>query len=165
MKLYIKQKVFSFADKFTIKDEWNNDRYYVEGEIFTFGKKLHVYDANHREVIFIKQRIWSFLSKYEIYINGHFVTEIIKELSFLKSRYVLSHLDWRIEGDVWGHNYSIQQANRTIVTINKAWFTWGDSYEVNVLNHSDEQLAIGVVLAIDCVLAQNNDHSNSISIG
>ena len=40
MKLYIKQKVFSWGDKFTVKDETGRDRYYVEGEIFTFGRKL-----------------------------------------------------------------------------------------------------------------------------
>lgn len=42
MKLYIKQKVFSCGDKFTVKDEAGHDRYYVEGEIFTCGKKLHL---------------------------------------------------------------------------------------------------------------------------
>ena len=45
MKLYIKQKVFSWGDKFTVKDEAGRDRYYVEGEIFTFGRKLHVYEG------------------------------------------------------------------------------------------------------------------------
>ena len=44
MKLYIKQKVFSWGDKFTVKDSNGEDRYYVEGEIFSWGKKLHVYD-------------------------------------------------------------------------------------------------------------------------
>ena len=44
MKLYIKQKVFSWGDKFTVKDVNGEDRYFVEGEIFSWGKKLHVYD-------------------------------------------------------------------------------------------------------------------------
>ena len=38
VRLYIKQKVFSWGDKFTVRDENGRDRYYVEGEIFTFGK-------------------------------------------------------------------------------------------------------------------------------
>ncbi len=29
MKLYIKQKVFSWGDKFTVKDEAGRDRYYA----------------------------------------------------------------------------------------------------------------------------------------
>ena len=60
MKLYIKQKVFSWGDKFTVKDKAGRDRYYVEGEIFTFGRKLHVYDMSGREVAFIKQEVWRF---------------------------------------------------------------------------------------------------------
>ena len=55
MKLYIKEKVFSWGDKFTVKDAYGEDKYIVEGEVFTFGKKLHVYDRSGREVAFIKQ--------------------------------------------------------------------------------------------------------------
>ena len=42
MKLYIKQKVFSWVDRFTVFDETGADKYYVEGEFFSWGKKLHV---------------------------------------------------------------------------------------------------------------------------
>ena len=45
MKLYMKEKVFSWTDKFTIVNERQKVRYTVEGEFFSFGKKLHVYDA------------------------------------------------------------------------------------------------------------------------
>lgn len=38
MKRYIKQKVLSWTDHFTVKDEQGNDRYTVEGEIFSLGK-------------------------------------------------------------------------------------------------------------------------------
>ena len=44
MKLYIKEKVFSWGDKFTVKDAYGEDKYIVEGEVFSWGKKLHVYD-------------------------------------------------------------------------------------------------------------------------
>ena len=49
MKLYIKQKVFSITDKFTVKDETEQDKYFVEGEFFTLGKKLHIKDMNGTE--------------------------------------------------------------------------------------------------------------------
>lgn len=38
VKLYIKEKVFSWGDKFTVKDELGNDKYIVEGEVFSWGK-------------------------------------------------------------------------------------------------------------------------------
>ena len=38
MKLYLKQKVFSWRDRFCAKDENASDRYFVEGEIFYAGQ-------------------------------------------------------------------------------------------------------------------------------
>ena len=38
MKLYIKEKVFSWGDKFTVRDVYGNDKYIVEGEMFTWGR-------------------------------------------------------------------------------------------------------------------------------
>ena len=32
MRLYIKQKIFSLGERFSVKDEFGNDRYFVEGE-------------------------------------------------------------------------------------------------------------------------------------
>ena len=56
MKLYIRQKVFSWNDKFFVMDEYGRDRYRVEGEFFSFGKKLHIYDMADNEVAFIQQK-------------------------------------------------------------------------------------------------------------
>ena len=53
MKLYIKQRIFTWGDKFSIYDEAGNEKYYVEGEILTFGKKLHLYDLQGRELAYI----------------------------------------------------------------------------------------------------------------
>ena len=55
MKLYMKEKVFSWGDRFTVKDEEGADKYIVEGEVFSWGKKLHVYDISGNEAAFIKQ--------------------------------------------------------------------------------------------------------------
>ena len=49
MKLYIKQKVFSIGERFTVKDEFGNDRYFVEGEwlsrSFAFGIEILFFHA------------------------------------------------------------------------------------------------------------------------
>ena len=56
MKLYIKQKVFSWGDKFRVYDENYNDRYYVEGEVLSFGKKLHLYSRSEtKKRIFMRK--------------------------------------------------------------------------------------------------------------
>ena len=163
MKLYIKQKVFTWGDKFTVKDINGNDRYYVEGEVFSWGKKLHVYDMNGNEAAFIQQKVFSFLPRYFVYVGDEQVAEIVKEFSFLFPRYSIEGLGWDIEGRFMAHDYEITQNGRPIVTISKEWMTWGDSYELDIADSKDEIVALAVVLTIDAVMASNSGVSVSIS--
>lgn len=161
MRLYMKQKIFSLTDKFIIKDYLGNDKYFVEGEFLSWGKKLHIYDANGHEVAFVKQRLITFLPKFEVYMDGNLVVEVVKEFTFFRPRYALKGTNWVIEGDFWQHDYQIYNGSQQIVTISKVWFSWGDSFELNVLSEADEVLAVATVLAIDCVLdSQSSSNHN-----
>lgn len=152
MKLYIKEKVFTWGDQFTVKDERGNDKYVVEGEVFSWGKKLHVYDMTGREVAAIRQDVWSFLPRYYVFCGDRQVAEIKKEFTFFFPKYRIDGLGWEIDGSFMAHEYEITQSGRTIVSIRKEWMTWGDSYELNITNPSDEIVALAVVLTIDCVM-------------
>ena len=163
MKLYIKQKVFSWGDKFTVKDADGYDKYSVEGEVFSWGKKLHVYDMMGREVAYIKQEIWSFLPRYHVYCDGEQVAEIRKEFTLFFPKYSIDGLGWEINGSFLAHDYEITQSGRTIVSIRKEWMTWGDSYELNIGDPSDEIVALAVVLTIDCVTQSNSGASVTVS--
>lgn len=152
MKLYMKQKVFSFRDKFYIKDENGEDKYYIEGELISLGKKLHIYDMAGNELAFVHEKILSFLPRFFVYSNGVQVAEIVKKLSLLRPKYVIQGLGWDIEGSYWAHDYSITQNGRQIVTIHKAWMSWGDTFELDIQSSDNEVIALAVVLAIDCVM-------------
>ena len=163
MKLYIKEKVFSWGDKFTIKDAYGEDKYIVEGEVFTFGKKLHVYDRASREVAFIKQEIWSFLPRYYVFCGDRQIAEIKKEFTFLFPRYTIEGLGWEIDGSFMAHDYQITKRGRKIVTISKEWMTWGDNYELDIADPADELVALAVVIAIDCVTETASAAASSAS--
>ena len=160
MKLYIKEKVFSWCDRFTVKDEYGCDKYVVEGEMFSWGKKLHVYDMAGSEVAFIKQEVWSFLPRFYVFCGDRQVAEIKKEFTFFIPRYRIEGLDWEIEVSLMAHEYRITQYGRSIVTISKEWMTWGDSYELNIVNSADDLVALAVVLAIDSVAESNSGNDN-----
>ena len=163
MKLYIKEKVFSWGDKFTVKDAYGEDKYIVEGEVFTFGKKLHVYDRSGREVAFIKQEVWSFLPRFYVFCGDRQVAEIKKEFTFLFPRYTIEGLGWEIEGSFMAHDYQITKNGRNIVTISKEWMTWGDSYELDISDPADEIVALAVVIIIDCVTETSSAAASSAS--
>lgn len=153
MKLYMKQKVFSWADTFTVKDVYGEDKYFIKGEVFSWGKKLHVYDRSGREVAFIRQKLWTFMPRYMVAVNGTDVAEIVKEWTFLRPRYSILGPGWEVEGSFWEHDYEITEGGRPIVSIRKEWMTWGDTYELDVADPANEIMALAVVLAIDCVQA------------
>ena len=158
MKLYIKQKVFSFGDKFNIYDESGNERYYVEGEVFTFGKKLHLCSLGGEELAYIEQKLLTFLPKYSIYINENEIAEVVKEFTFFHNVYSVNGLGWRVEGNFLDHDYTVESEGRTIASVTKEWFTFGDAYEINIAEGIDPIPALAVVLVIDaCIEAANNN--------
>ncbi len=145
--------MFSWKDKFYIRDEFGNDRYYVEGELFSLGKKLHIFDMNGNELALVQQKVLSFLPRYFVFTSGIQRAEIVKEFTFFRNKYRIDGLGWEVDGDFMDHDYEITHMGRPIVTINKEWFTWGDSYVLDIRDNADEVIALSVVLAIDCVIA------------
>ena len=153
-KLYIKQKVFSWKDRFSVFNELGEDVYRVEGEFLTLGKKLHVYDLYDTEVAFIHQKVMSFLPRYYISRNGTDVAEVVKKLTFLKARYEVPEFGWTVQGNFTAHEYTITgSGGQDVATISKHWFTWGDTYELDVAYGADPVNVLAVVLIIDAVLA------------
>ncbi len=152
MKLYIRQKVFSWKDKFTVKDEHGQDRYFVEGEFFSLGKKLHISDSSGNEVAFVQQKLLTFLPKFYVFVGGSQIAEIVKEFTLFRNKYRIEGLNWEVDGNFLDHDYKITAHGRPIVSITKAWLSWGDSYEIDIADGTDPIPALAVVLAIDCVL-------------
>ena len=152
MRLYMKQKVFSWKDKFSIKTESGEDRYYVEGKAISIGKKLRIYDPAENELAFVNQKVVSLMPKFCVEMNGEEVAVIKKKITFLKPKYLIEGPGWEVKGDFFSHDYEIVENGRTIVAIHKKWMAWGDSFELDIVDESQEVLAVAVVIAIDAVM-------------
>ena len=158
MKLYIKQRIFSWGDKFSVYDEAGNEKYYVEGEVLSFGKKLHLYDLQESELAYIEQQLLTFLPKYLIYRGGEKFAEVIKEFTFFHPEYTVNGPGWSVRGDFFDHDYEVVEGDRTIASVSKEWFTLGDAYEITFGSGVDEIAALSVVLVIDaCIDAQRRN--------
>ena len=158
MKLYIKEHIFTIGDKFSVLDEQGSEKYFVEGEIFTWGKKLHVYDRQGKEVAFIKQELFSFMPTFSVFVGGREIAKVRREFSFFRPRYYVEGLNWDVEGNYWQHEYDVTKNGRPVVSIEKEWMTWGDSYELTISPEADEIVALAVVITIDCVVEQQNNN-------
>ena len=157
MSLYIKQKIFTWGDKFSVYDENGNEKYFVRGEVFTLGKKLHVYDKHGCELVFIEQKPFSFLPKFNIIRHGCEVAQVIKEFTFFKQKYIVDGLGWTVQGNFFDHTYEITCGGTRVASVSKEWFTLGDAYEIRFGDGADEVNVLAVVLVIDaCIASQNN---------
>lgn len=157
MQFYIKQKLFSWGDRFSIYDVDGNELYFVEGEVFSFGKKLHLYDRQSRECAYIEQEVFTFKPRYHIYKGNTQIAQVVKEFSFFRDQYRIEGLDWQIEGDFFDHEYRISNGISTIASVSKEWFTFGDAYCIDIDKNVDTVSALAVVLVIDaCIDAQRD---------
>ncbi|WP_164470844.1 LURP-one-related/scramblase family protein [Vaginisenegalia massiliensis] len=155
MKLYMKQKVFSLKQDFDIYDEHQVPYFKVEGKLISLGRQLTLKDAKTgQELAFIKQRLATLMPKMELYRDGQLIATIKKKFTLLKHRYEIEQIGWRIEGDFFGHNYSIiDQEGDTVAVISKKYFAWSDTFEFDVNEEEGELITvIGVILAIDAAM-------------
>jgi len=162
MRFVVRQKIFSFGDNFIIKDELGNEHYIVKGKVFSLGDKLRIMDMNGQELIYIEQKLFRFLPEYTIYEKGVPIARVKKEFTFFRPKFsVESSLgNFTVEGNVWGMDFSILRNGYCVAQVSKRWFSWADTYGVDILESEDYPFILALVIVIDQVLHDNN-HNNS----
>lgn len=162
-KLYLKQAVFTLAERFTVTDEKENVHYTGEGSFFRIPKKFTVKNHRGKVTATITKEIFSLLPRFVVEYQGHPAVTIRKELSLFKPRYTISAQEIEVRGDWWDMNFEIYQNRRLVGKIRKRWLTWGDTYEIAIGEPVLEGLIISLVIAIDCVKADENAATASSS--
>lgn len=160
MQLYMKQKVFSWKDKFSVMNSYGEDKYYVEGKIISVGKKLRIYDSAGNELAFVNQKVLSFMPKFFVEIDGQEIAQIKKKFTLFKPKYIIESPGWEVNGDFFAHDYDITENGNIVVSIHKKWMSFGDAYELDIPDEKNEVLALACVLAIDAVLDMQQNSAN-----
>ena len=107
---------------------------------------------------YVEQQLFTFRPRYAVYADGRLIGEVVKEFSFFRPHYTVEGANWDVQGDFWAHDYTVSRDGRTVVSIQKEWFTWGDCYALDIRNPADEIQALALVLAIDCAVEQQNSN-------
>lgn len=158
MRYLVRQKIFSIRDKFTIKDESDNDVYYVESQLLSFGKKLRIYDLQENELSYIEQQLFRFMPEYNIYISGQPVTTIKKRFALFKNDFEISSSsgEYAVEGDFFAHEFSIYRNGNLIGGVSKKLFSFTDTYGVDVEDEKDPLTTLALAIVIDMVCHESN---------
>ncbi|HIS02455.1 MAG TPA: LURP-one-related family protein [Candidatus Pullichristensenella avicola] len=153
MKLVLKEKVFTLKERFNVTDEQEQPLYSVEGKFFSWGHQFDVEDAGGAHVAHIKQKVLALLPRYFITCDGMEEMELKGHLNIIHPHYTLETPDggWEVRGDFLHHEYTIKKGEEEIATVTKKWFSFGDSYTLDVAEDKNVVPALCVMVALDCI--------------
>ena len=160
MRYQVNQKIWALGEDFKIQDLSGQPVYRVDGKVFSWGDKLSFQDMNGDELAFISQKLISFLPRYELYRSGDLVAQVVKEFSWLKSRFTLDvpgPNDYEITGSFWEYEYSFQRMGREVAQVSKKFFSFADTYGVDIVDGEDDVALLATVVVIDLLCHEDND--------
>lgn len=158
MRYVIRQKIFSLGDSFNIRDEYGNDIFVVRQQLLSFGKKLRIYDLLDNELCYIEQKLFKFMPEYDIYSGGRLVANVKKKFAFFRNDFEIAGTDghYFVQGDIWAREFRIYRDNMLMAHISKAFFTFSDTYGVDIDDNTSQVEVLALAIVIDMVCHDND---------
>lgn len=162
MKYSIRQKIFSLTDSFDIEDERGNIAYRAKGKLLSLSSSQTLFDATGNEQLKIKRKYLSLLPACRL-LNRDGSEWLIKKKfwPFWTSRFSISTPQGMLEmtGNLWQHEYQIRQQGQLVASISKKWFSWSDSYGVDIFAPQWTAQLLAAVIVIDRI--QHSDKNST----
>lgn len=163
MRYVIKQKLFCWGDDFYIKNAGGEDVFFVDGKAFTLGDKLSFQDLQHNELAFIRQKLLSWGPTYEIHRKGELAAVVKKHLfTLFRCKFTVDVPgpdDLEAQGSFLDMEYAFTRGGKTVAEVSKRWFSWTDTYGVDVHEGEDDVLILASTVVIDMVC--HKDHKRN----
>ena len=149
----MKEKWISWGDDYVVRDESGREVYLIDGKAWSLGSKLSFQDLQGNELAFISQKLLSWGPTFEIYRGGR-VAAVVKKSLFTLFRAVFTvdvpgPNDLTAEGNFWDYEYTFSRGSRVVARVSKAFFSWTDSYGIDVADGEDDVLIIAAAVVID----------------
>ncbi|NLY62283.1 MAG: hypothetical protein GX074_00270 [Erysipelothrix sp.] len=161
MKLYIKQKVFALTEDFTVTDESGQIVYRVSGSFMRIPKKFEIYDTSNNLVCEIEKELFRMFSHFNIRTSTHDLV-VKKNFSWFNHSISIVGSNWRLEGNILNRDFRIVSGSHPILSFSKAFFSFQDSYELNIANENDAVLCLAIVIVIDRLIAESSSANSSV---
>jgi uncharacterized protein YxjI len=149
----MKQEWLALGEDFSVEDEEGREAYFVDGRVLSLGDKLSIRDAGGEEVAFVAERLLAFAKTYEIYRAGALAATVRKApFTLFRCTFTVDVPgpgDLEATGDFLDHEYVIRRGDRVVATVSKRWFSFTDTYGVDVADGEDEVLLLAAAVVID----------------
>ncbi len=165
MRYVMRQKLWAWGNDFTIQDEAGTNRFYVDGKVISLRGEMVFHDADRRPVATVRKRLLSLGNVYDVY-HGDQLFAVVKEgwLPLVRYRFTVDvdddgagPGDMTITGSFTDHEYTFERDGRTVATVSKRWFSWADTFGVDVADGADDVLVLACTAVVDLCTRQKDD--------
>ena len=150
----IRQKMFSIGDDFWIENQDGEKVYKADGKVLRIRKTLVFEDAQGKKLGQIQQRLLAFRDTMAVEGPDG------KEIAVIKKALIAPFRDcWSVkvnggenldvQGNIFDHEYTIKQGRNKVAEISKKWFSFTDTYGVEIDPGQNHILILAVAIAID----------------
>lgn len=155
MRYVMREKIWSLRDNYVIRDEHEREAYQVLGKFFSLGDVLSFQDMAGNERLKIDQKLLSWGPTYEVLRDGAPLAVVKKKLfTFLRCKFTVDVPgpdDLEASGSFLEHEYAFERHGRTVATVSKKWFSWSDTYGIDIASGEDDELILASAVVIDLV--------------
>ncbi len=163
MKFLLRQKFWTLTEGYTIQDESGGTAFSVHGKAFSWGHQLSFRDASGAELIYIRQKLISWGPTYFLERDGRVYAEVRKHLfTLFRCKFTVDVPgpdDYEAVGDLLDMEYTFTRQERVVAEVSKRWFSWTDSYGIEIADGEDVPLLLASAVVID--LACHTQHHTS----
>jgi uncharacterized protein YxjI len=114
------------------------------------------------ELAYIKQKLLSLAKTYEIYRAGKLAAVVRKSLfTFFHCTFTVDvpgPNDLVAEGSFTDHEYTFTRGDEPVATVSKKWFTFADTYGVEIADGEDDVLILASTVVIDMACHPDSRH-------
>jgi uncharacterized protein YxjI len=153
MRYVMRQKMFSFGDDYVVRTADGDDAFIIDGKVFALSDQLSFQDLAGNELAYIRRRILSWGPTFEITRGGETLAIVRKRLfTLLRCRFsvdVPGPDDYEAAGSFTDHEYAFERGGATVATVSKRWFSFTDTYGVDIADGEDDVLLLASTVVID----------------
>ena len=162
MRYVMRQKLLALGDDFTIRDAEGRDAFLVDGKAFSLGDRLSFRNAAGEELARIRQKLLAWGPTYEVFRGDALVAVVRKALfALFHHRFTVDVPgpdDLEATGDFLDHEYEFRRGDRVVATVSKRWFSWTDTYGIDVAEGEDDVLVLASAVVVDLACHPDGGH-------
>jgi uncharacterized protein YxjI len=150
----IRQNLISIGDDFWIENDQGKRVFKVDGKVLRIRKTLIFEDAQGKKLAQIQERLLAIKDTMVIEDADGDQNATVKKalIAPLRDRWSVSVKDGPdldVQGNIFDHEYEITQGRKQIAQVSKQWFTFTDTYGVEIASGQNDILILAVAVAID----------------